>query len=261
MPNLNLTLLQADLAWENPKANRARLEELAAQAHQPDVLLLPETFTSGFTMNAQAVAEPDNGPTAKWMQTLAQRHNCLVAGSHVVSEEGRFYNRLRAVTPDGQTFSYDKRHLFRMAGEHKVYAPGMRRIVARFRGWRIAFFICYDLRFPAWSRNVWDEGAADYDIALFVANWPERRRTHWQKLLMARAIENQAYVVGLNRVGADGNNISYVGDSAIIDYAGEPMLQLGKREAVGNLCLSLEPLRAYREAFPAWMDADPFTLA
>jgi predicted amidohydrolase len=255
MHDLKVTLVQARLAWEEPADNRRQFEDLLAEASpQTDLILLPEMFTTGFSMNAVGNAEPPGGATEAWMTGQARRHDCAVAGSIAVRVGDRVYNRLLFATAEGIQY-YDKRHLFRMAGEHQRYAPGMQRVVLEWRGWRIKPEVCYDLRFPVFSRN-----RDDYDLLFFVANWPAPRALHWRTLLQARAIENLACVVGVNRIGSDANGRDYSGDSLAVDARGSILADLGSRATVETVRFSAAELRAYREAFPAHLDADRFQL-
>ncbi len=254
---LSVTLLQTSLYWHDPVANRATLEESIFSLDQPtDLIVLPEMFTTGFTMEAPAVAEHPRLTTHRWMHQMAAQTNAVVTGSYVVRENGRFYNRLLWMQPDGQFATYDKRHLFRMAGEDKIYTAGNERIVKEWRGWRICPLICYDLRFPVWSRN----NPQDYDLLLYVANWPAARQRPWDTLLQARAIENLSYVAGVNRVGDDEKGHHYGGGSALIDYTGEVLFQHYETPIIHQQILSLDNLRAFRERFPAHRDADGFRL-
>ena len=254
---LNVTLIQSDLHWEEVPANLAMFEEKIWRISQPtDLIVLPEMFNTGFTMNASAVAEPMNLHTFKWMKQQARQTGAVVTGSFVVKEQEKYYNRLVWMRPDGSYDTYDKRHLFRMAYEHLTYAEGTKRLVTEWKGWRICPLVCYDLRFPVWSRN----GQPPYDVLLYVANWPQARRQAWQALLPARAIENLSYVVGVNRVGTDGKNIPYGGDSAVYNYKGETLFQRVDEEACHTVSLDKEALVAFRTAFPAFLDADAFTL-
>ncbi|ADB41399.1 nitrilase family protein [Spirosoma linguale] len=271
---MNITLLQTNLYWHDPVANRAMLEERIFNLPDPtDLIVLPEMFTTGFTMDARAVAEPMNLTTFRWMKQMASQTGAVVTGSYVVKENGNFFNRLIWMQPDGQFDTYDKRHLFRMAGEDTVYTAGAQRIVKEWKGWRICPLVCYDLRFPVWSRNTpvpphvpTDFSPSpkpttfDYDLLLYVANWPAARRNPWNTLLQARAIENLSYVVGVNRVGQDGNGHPYSGDSAVIDFKGEVLFRETDVETVHQQTLSLDELRAFRTKFPANLDADSFTL-
>lgn len=254
---LSVTLLQSALSWHDPVANRAAFEESIFTLPQPtDLIVLPEMFTTGFTMEASAVAEPPRLTTHRWMQQMAAQTNAVVTGSYVVKEGGQFFNRLLWMQPDGQYATYDKRHLFRMAGEDAIYTAGTRRMVQLWRGWRICPLICYDLRFPVWSRNT----PQDYDLLLYVANWPGVRQRAWDTLLQARAVENISYVAGVNRVGDDANGHHYGGGSAVIDYAGEVLFRQYEMPVVYQQTLSMDDLRAFRARFPADRDADSFSL-
>jgi len=263
--DLRVTLVQAELHWENSVANRAafarRLRPLAGRA---DLFVLPEMFTTGFTMRGAELAESMDGITVAWMRETAAELGGALYGSVIVQEGGRVFNRGLFVTPGGEVTSYDKRHLFRMGREDRFYAPGGARVVAEWRGWRFLLQICYDLRFPVFSRN-----RGDYDALLYVANWPEPRRGAWTRLLAARAIENLAYSLGVNRVGADGEGISYSGDSGAWDFRGDPMPGVQKngeahlergREGLLTVPLDGTALTAFRERFPAHLDADEFEL-
>lgn len=255
MRDLRVTLVQQELVWEDAPANREHFQTLLEREKPAtDLVLLPEMFTTGFTMNGEAVAEPAGGDTERWMQRMASALDCAVAGSVVTRDVGGVFNRMLFVTPQSVTV-YDKRHLFRMAGEHEHYAPGRERVVLEWRDWRIKPEICYDLRFPVFSRNL-----NDYDLLLNVANWPAPRAHHWRALLRARAIENLACVVGLNRIGRDGNGHDYLGDSMAIDQAGTVLCDLESRSAVQTVIFGAAALNSYRETFPTPMDADVFTL-
>lgn len=257
MRNLRVALVQADLAWHDIGANIARFDALLSPlAGKADLVALPEMFSTGFTMKPSGVAEGMDGQAPAALRRWARELGACVAGSAVIRESGRYYNRLLWARPDGTVSHYDKRHLFRMAGEDTIYTPGMLGPVMDIAGWKIRPFICYDLRFPVWSRNV---GNA-CDVALYVANWPAKRARHWRALLAARAIENQCYVIAVNRVGNDGNGVAYAGDSLSIDYSGEVLLDAGGAAGTHMTELSYEKLSEYRRSFPAWKDADPFTL-
>lgn len=255
MSTLNLTVLQQPLVWMEGEANLAFFDTLLAGLQGRDLIILPEMFTTGFAMEAAKSSLPQ-ARVIEWLHEKASTTKAMVGGSAAIQTEKGAVNRFLLVEPDGKVHHYDKRHLFRMAEEHHHYLAGDRREIVEWRGWRILPQICYDLRFPVFSRN-----ANDYDLALYVANWPAARAAHWQALLMARAIENQAYIAGCNRVGSDGNNHHYSGDSRIINPQGE-ILATGEahQAAILNATLSLEALREYRERFPAWRDADPFSL-
>ena len=260
MENLRITLVQTDLHWENPAANLAMLEEKIRALTEPtDLVVLPEMFTTGFTMNAAAVAEPMNLTTFKWLKMMAAHTGAVVAGSYVVRENGHFFNRLLWMRPDGSYETYDKRHLFRMEHEHETYTAGQNSIFPSIKTWRFLPLICYDLRFPVWSRQPSSDGAL-YDCLMYIANWPEARRHHWDTLLQARAIENLSYVVGVNRVGTDGKGTAYSGDSVVVGPRGERLFHAGHEEVVQTIELDWEQLRAYRAAFPAHLDADAFSL-
>lgn len=254
--DLRVSLVQTDLVWDSPSSNCANLEEqLIHLVGQTDLIILPEMFTTGFSMSA-AHAEIPNGPSTQWMQMLAKRLDSLIVGSIKIKEKFGLVNRLIVAFPDGSFQSYDKKHLFRMGMEHEIYQPGTEKLVFSYKGWRISPFICYDLRFPVWSRNV-DLG---YDLAIYVANWPSARTHAWDTLLKARAIENLSYVAGVNRIGLDGNALEYVGHSALISFKGEELTNMGSYATIQQVSLSLDKLRSFREAFPAHLDADSFQL-
>ncbi len=264
MEALRISLVQGDTRWHDPAGNRDYYGALIAPlAGRSDLVVLPETFTSGFSNEAVGQAEDMDGPAIGWLRVQARSLDAVVTGSVVIREGGKVFNRLVWARPDGGIDVYDKRHLFRMAGEHERYAGGDRRLLVELKGWRILPQVCYDLRFPVWLRNRYDQAARrfDYDLAIFVANWPAPRREPWRTLLRARAIENLAYVVGVNRIGRDGNDIVYAGDSAVIDPVGQPLVELATVEQVTTLTLDPAPLIAHRERFPAWRDADAFTLS
>lgn len=255
--NLSIALIQADLHWENVTANLATFEEKLAALPEPvDVIVLPEMFNTGFTMNT-ALAEPMNLTTTRWMKQIAGQTNALVVGSFAVKEGGQYFNRLLCVQPDGAIAHSDKRHLFRMGDEHAHYTAGNSRLTVTWKGWKLCPLVCYDLRFPVWSRNRQDD---PYDVLLYVANWPARRAHAWNTLLQARAIENQCYVMGVNRVGTDGNGLEYRGDSAALDYLGEPLALLASQETEKIIHISRAELTDYRQRFPALSDADDFEI-
>lgn len=254
MSTLKITVLQQPLEWMDGAANLRFFDELLAGIDGRDLIILPEMFTTGFAMEAAKSSLPE-AQVVSWLQSKAKAAHAMVAGSAALQTEKGAVNRFLLVEPNGTVHHYDKRHLFRMAGEHEHYVAGERREVIEWRGWRILPQVCYDLRFPVFSRN-----QNDYDLALYVANWPAPRALHWQALLQARAIENQAYVAGCNRVGTDGNGHQYSGDSRIISPQGE-ILAAGEPHQPARLDadLSLEKVREYRETFPAWRDADSFS--
>lgn len=256
---MRLTVIQPALHWENPAANRAMFaEKLAPLAGQTDLVVLPEMFTTGFSMNAAALAEPMDGPTVHWLREQAVQTGAAITGSFICRENGRFYNRLIFMRPDGGYTLYDKRHLFGLAKEHETYTPGNSRCLVEWQGWNICPLICYDLRFPVWSRN--RSGKEVYDLLLYVANWPDRRAHHWRALLPARAIENQCYLAAVNIVGRDGNGHEYTGDSGIIDFSGRQICQISTHEGAFTAKLSLEELRQFRRQLPFLDDADKFQL-
>lgn len=255
MSALKITLLQETLSWMDGEANLRHFDEQLAGVTGRDLIILPEMFTTGFAMEAAKSSLPQ-ARVVEWLHYHARRSDALVGGSAAIQTENGAVNRFLLVEPDGTLHQYDKRHLFRMADEHHHYQPGEARQVVAWRGWRILPQICYDLRFPVFSRN-----RNDYDLALYVANWPAPRALHWQALLLARAIENQAYVAGCNRVGSDGNQHHYSGDSQIISPQGEILSAAEPHQRARlDATLSLEGLHAYRERFPAWQDADRFSL-
>ncbi|WP_373330957.1 amidohydrolase [Salmonirosea aquatica] len=256
--NLSVALIQTDLVWEDVTANLAVLEEkLASLSEAADVIVLPEMFSTGFSMDAPALAEVMNTTTTRWMKLIAAQTQALVIGSFQVKEEGTYYNRLLCVRPDGTYEVYDKRHLFRMGAEHEVFKAGSQRLIVDWKGWRICPLVCYDLRFPVWSRQ---NSQNLYDLLLYVANWPAARSYAWNTLLRARAIENLCYVVGVNRIGTDGNGIDHRGGSIVVDFLGEVSTDLGEAESEKVVHLAKEPLEKYRQRFPAHLDADDFSL-
>ncbi|WP_022821840.1 amidohydrolase [Hymenobacter norwichensis] len=258
MSDLTVSFVQASLQWHNPAANRAELQRHIDEISlAPDLIVLPEMFTTGFSMDAAKLAEPMDGPTVTWLQELATARNAVITGSIIIKEDGRYYNRLLWVRPDGRLSYYNKRHLFTMANEQHTYTAGTERLIEEWRGWRICPFVCYDLRFPVWSRN---SATEPYDLLLYVANWPAARRTAWMTLLRARAIENVAYTMGVNCVGIDGNSLAYSGDSALLDMRGEYLVEVGNQETGITRSLRYADLVAFRERFPALHDADSFEL-
>ncbi|HEY7871714.1 MAG TPA: amidohydrolase [Rudaea sp.] len=261
MQALRISMIQGATRWHDPAGNRdyyrALIEPLRGTT---DLIVLPETFTSGFSNEAIHNAETMDGPTVAWLSGQARNLDAAITGSVQLRVGEKVYNRLLFATPDGKIRHYDKRHLFRYADEHKRYAAGDERLIVEWRGWKICPLVCYDLRFPVYSRNRHPESGFDYDLALYVANWPGARRYAWRTLLRARAIENLSYCAGLNRVGRDGNGLDYAGDSAVLDFLGSPLVELGAQEQTVTVTLDPVALAAHRERFPAWMDADAFTL-
>lgn len=256
LPDLELALIQTELTWQDPAANRAHFQALLEQARGADLIVLPEMFSTGFSMDSAALAEPENGPTSQWLLAQATRMQAVICGSLITqAADGTYRNRLLWARPDGSLAHYDKRHLFRMAGEHKHFSAGEEQVLLEVKGWQVRPLICYDLRFPVWSRD-----SHDTDLLLYTANWPAARRQHWNRLLPARAIENLCYVAAVNRVGQDGKGHAYSGDSQVLDFQGETLLDAVDADGVFRLSLKAAELAAYRERFPAYRDADEFTL-
>lgn len=260
-PEIRIALVQTDLHWQDKTANLAMLEEKIWNLQgKCDVIVLPEMFPTGFSMDARILAEPMNLHIHKWMKQLAAQTGAVITGSAIIGEGGKFFNRLLWVNPDGYTEQYDKRHLFRMANEHDTYSMGQKLPIFKLKGWNFCPQICYDLRFPVWSRNGWEDGIAGYDVLFYVASWPAARISAWDKLLPARAIENLSYTIGVNRIGTDGNGMHYNGHSAAYDFKGEAILNLGEKDSVEILVLKEQELTTYREKFPAWRDSDSFEI-
>jgi predicted amidohydrolase len=255
MRDLSVTLIQTELAWEQPADNRRQMSDIIEALEKPgDLIVLPEMFTTGFSMNALQNAEPPGGRTEQWMHELAKNQDCALTGSIAVGDRDGVFNRMLFATPQGVSY-YDKRHLFRMGGEHKRYMPGTDRVVVAWRGWRINLQVCYDLRFPVFSRN-----RGDYDLLVYVANWPASRRLHWRQLLIARAIENQSCVLGVNRIGSDANGLDYSGDSLAVAADGALLLDAQNENGATRVTLDGAALENYRESFPFQLDADGFQL-
>jgi predicted amidohydrolase len=262
MASVTFTLLQTALQWEDKSSNLHLLEQkIAAIPAGTHVVVLPEMFSTGFSMNAEQLAEGMEGPTVGWMKTMAAANKIILTGSLIIKEEDRYYNRAIWMQPNGHCGWYNKRHLFAYAGEKEHYTAGRQRFVASVNGWRVALQVCYDLRFPVWSRQQFDkEKGFEYDVLLYVANWPQRRSLAWKTLLQARAIENQCYVIGVNRVGTDGNGIYYSGDSMVIDPLGEVLYHKADAEDLYTITLQKEALQQVRDKFPFGRDADAFEL-
>ena len=260
-PDLRVALVQTDLHWQDKTANLALLEEkIWSLKNTCDLIVLPEMFATGFSMDSATLAEPMNLQVHKWMKQLAAQTGSVITGTVIISEGGNYYNRLLWVEPVGTTQHYDKRHLFRMANEDASFASGTELPIFSLKGWKICPQICYDLRFPVWARNHWNSGNAAYDLLFYVASWPTARISAWDTLLAARAIENLSYCLGVNRVGIDGNQIAYTGHSAAYDFKGERLVDLGEKDQIQVVSLSRSSLEEYRSKFPAWKDADKFTL-
>ena len=262
MQDLTVTFIQSDLHWHDVDANLAMFEEKMWQIKgSPDLILLPEMFNTGFTNATRDLAEMMNMRTFRWMKQQAAQTKAVIAGSLIIKEGDRYYNRLIWMSPDGSFSHYDKRHLFRMADEHHYFSPGKEKLLVGLKGWKICPMICYDLRFPVWSRNQWQQGQGhDYDLLIFVANWPAKRIIAWDTLLRARAIENQSYVAGIGRVGTDGNGIAYNGHSAMIGPLGENLKFMEDGESITTVTLSKSNLQKVRSTFPAYQDSDSFQI-
>jgi predicted amidohydrolase len=253
---LKVSLVQLDIYWEQPARNLLKLDEILTPLKgKTDLILLPEMFTTGFTMNANAMSEEMAGPSIGWMKEQSIRLEADIAGSLIIKEEGKFYNRIVWVGQEGVKYIYNKRHLFSMAGEEKIYTPGNDNVSAQLQSWQIRPQICYDLRFPVWSRN-----DMDFDLLIYLANWPDKRKYHWRQLLIARAIENQAYVIGLNRVGWDGEQYFYAGESAVVDPNGELLLDLKDPEIIKTITLDHLKLETTRYNLPFLKDRDQFKI-
>ncbi|SFB57601.1 amidohydrolase [Algoriphagus aquimarinus] len=260
-PQLKIALVQTNLYWKNKVANLAMLEEKMWEiANEVDLIILPEMFPTGFSMDTAELAEPMNLNVCKWMVQMATQKKTTITGSAIIQVAGKYYNRLLWVSPDGTIQHYDKRHLFRMADEDQSFSAGESLPIFELNGWKICPQVCYDLRFPIWSRNRMIDGKLAYDLIFYVASWPAARVSAWDALLPARAIENLAYSIGVNRVDEDGNGIKYNGHSAAYDYKGNQIEFLGESEKITVLTLDAEELDSYREKFPAWMDSDDFVV-
>jgi omega-amidase len=260
MSTLSFTLIQTHLHWEDKAANLAMLEQkIMGIREKTEIVVLPEMFSTGFSMQPAKLAEDMNGETVNWMKKIAAAKKIILTGSVIIEEDGHFFNRLLWVQPDGKLGYYDKRHRFAFAGEDNEYTAGNKRTIAQVKGWKINLQVCYDLRFPVWARQH-TTNAPEYDVLLYVANWPERRVHAWKTLLTARAIENQCYVVGVNRVGDDGNGIHHNGESMVIDPMGSVLYQKAETEDIYTITLEQESLQQVREKFPFWKDADHFKI-
>ncbi len=272
--DLKITIIQSELHWENVGQNLEMFADKIKSIGEPtDIIVLPEMFNTGFSMFSESLAETMDGKTVDWMKEIAKRNNAVITGSLIIEEHNKFYNRLIWAQPDGDFYTYDKRHLFRMADEHESFSAGKKRLIVNYKGWRICPMVCYDLRFPVWSRNKQlsvdscqlsgdkQQNSNVYDILIYIANWPEPRKLHWSKLLEARAIENQCYVVGVNRVGEDANNFTYAGNSTIVNFMGEAITStIEKVASIKTANLSIQELNDWREKFPVSLDGDEFEI-
>ena len=260
--DLKIALVQSDIYWEESSRNIARFAGELDRIREPvDLILLPEMFNTGFSVNPGKCAESMEGPSVRFLKEKAGEKDCVVMGSLLIAEEGHYFNRLVAMFPDGKSQHYDKRHLFRLSEEYRVFKGGNRRILITVKGWKILPLVCYDLRFPVWSRNRYLDGEYEYDLLVYVANWPKTRRHIWKSLLIARAIENQAYAAGVNRIGKDGHGTDHTGESLVSGPKGEIIFSAGQgRSCTATVTLEKEKLKQIRESFPIGPDWDRFTL-
>lgn len=257
MSKLKISIIQSNLSWENKVENLLRFEEKIKDISDTELVLLPEMFSTGFSMNPYQLAEPMEGAGVQWMKKIASKKNIILLGSLIIEENNNYYNRAIWMLPNGKYGTYDKRHLFSYAGEDKHYSAGSKRLITQVKGWKVNIQICYDLRFPVWSRMQHSE---EYDMIVYLANWPERRALAWKTLLQARAIENQCYVIGVNRVGMDGNDIKYSGDSCVINPLGEILYSKSNEEDLHTITIDKEELTSIRNHFPFLKDKDGFAL-
>ena len=260
MPTLSITTIQSDLLWEERSANCHVIEQkILALAEKTEIVVLPEMFSTGFTTNTD-LAESMEGETVDWMRRVSKENGIILTGSVMIEERGSFFNRLIWMLPNGEYGHYDKRHLFAFGEEDKYFSAGKKRLIASVKGWKINLIVCYDLRFPVWARQQLKDGVPEYDVLVCVANWPERRSHAWKTLLCSRAIENQCYVVGVNRVGKDDKQIYYSGNSLVIDPLGQVLYHMADAEDVFTILLQKEKLEEVRSKFPFWRDGDSFTI-
>jgi len=261
MQDITISLVQTALVWEDKAANLRQLsDKIAAVPAAAQIVVLPEMFSTGFSMKPGLLAEPMDGPTVTWMKETAGRHRKILTGSIIAEDKGRYYNRMIWMLPNGVFYYYDKRHLFGYAGEDKHYSAGDKRLIVQVNGWKICLQVCYDLRFPVWARQKPDDPAGWYDMLIYVANWPQRRSHAWKTLLQARAIENQCYVAGLNRVGDDGNGVYHSGDSSVVGPLGNVLWEQADEEVIYTHTFRYEELEQIRAQFPFLRDADKFVL-
>lgn len=264
MQSLSITTIQTNLHWENKESNILMLEKkIFGIKEKTNIIILPEMFTTGFSMKPKIFAEKMDGASVSWMRKIAKEKGVILTGSLIIEDEGNYYNRLIWMLPNEQLGYYDKRHCFSLAGEDEYYTPGSKRLIASVGGWKINLCICYDLRFPVWTRQVLQEeteAGLEFDVLIYVANWPEKRSHAWKTLLQARAIENQCFVVGVNRVGNDGNELYYGGDSMVIDPLGEKIYHKEREEDIHTAILEKTILDKVRNDFPFWRDADNFLI-
>ncbi len=254
MENLKVTIIQPDIIWEKPKDNLKKYSQWIEKIEDTDIIVLPEMFTTGFSMDAEKLKEKANGPSVEWMKELAAKKDASVVGSLIIEENNKIFNRAFWIFPDGKIQKYDKRHLYTMGQEHLHYSPGKEKLIVDYKGWKFCPLICYDLRFPVWARN-----QEDYDVVLYLANWPSPRHHVWKNLLISRAIENQSYCFGINRVGTDGTGLKYLGDSACISPKGFAEF-MGERENLKTFEISYSELYDFRKKFPLLNDRDSFQI-
>lgn len=264
MPTLTITTIQTNIFWENKKANLQQLEEkINSIPESTEIVVLPEMFSTGFSMKPSLLAESMEGETMQWMKRISAKNGIVLTGSLMIEEDKKYFNRMLWMLPNGEYGYYDKRHLFAFAEENKHYSPGNKRLIASVKGWKINLMVCYDLRFPVWSRQQFDPSSEqpEYDVLIYVANWPERRNHAWKTLLCARAIENQCYVIGVNRVGRDGNDIYYSGNTMVIDPLGEVLYHMEEDEDIFTITLLKEHLEQVRYKYPFWKDSDKMNIS
>lgn len=254
MENLKITIIQPDIIWENAEQNLNKYSEMISNTQSTDVIILPEMFTTGFSMQPKKLKEKMDGKSILWMKNLAKEKNAVVTGSLIIEDESRIVNRCLWIFPDGKMEKYDKHHLYTMGKEHLHYSPGKEKLIVEYKGWRFCPLICYDLRFPVWSRN-----QENYDVLIYMANWPSPRHHVWKNLLITRAIENQSYCFGVNRTGTDGTGLKYLGDSAFINSKGLDTF-LGENENVQTFEISYSELHNFRKNFPLLVDKDEFQI-
>lgn len=255
MQPLSVSLIQSNIYWENPQANMGNLEEMLVEIEQSDIIVLPEMFSTGFTFKKE-VADIFLGNTMNWLKMIAQKTQSAITGSFLVKEDAKLYNRGFFVTPQDLISYYDKKYLFTPGGEKETISPGKNQVYIDFKGWKLALFVCYDLRFPEWLRNKWTDGESAYDAGIIVANWPEARIHAWDTLLSARAIENQSYFIGVNRIGDAANGLHYPGHSQAFDFLGKPMISGNKEEKIYRVELDYDKLNKFRKKMPFYLDAD-----
>lgn len=261
MSPLTISLIQTNLFWEDKKANLQMLsEKINSIKDKTEIVILPEMFSTGFSMKPELLAEKMNGETVEWMKNISAAKKIILTGSLIIEEDGKYFNRLIWMLPNGEYGIYDKRHLFAFGDEHNHYSAGNKKLIASVKGWKINLQVCYDLRFPVWTRQAPEQLENKYDLLINVASWPEKRSIAWKTLLRARAIENQCFVIGVNRVGEDGNKIAYDGESCIIDPLGEIIYEKQSAEDIFTYTLQKEKITETRAKFPFWKDADFFTI-